>query len=77
VRLSARIRLALGRETDKARAALDQENAQLGFELFDASRQGRLGHATRLSGAAEMALPGQGHQVFQLIYQWLTPFLAA
>ena len=52
--------LALRREALEARAAVDQQHAHLLFELLDAGRQRRLGHAAGLGGAAEMLSRGPG-----------------
>src|SRR5262249_49412766 len=59
--------LALRRETDEARSALHQQNAERLLELLDASRQCRLRHPADLGGAAEMALARQRHQIFELV----------
>ena len=62
--------LALRREALEARAAIDQQHAHLLLELLDAGRQGRLGHAAGLGGAAEMLFAGQRQQEIELVDQW-------
>ena len=59
--------LALGGETDEARAALHQQDAEHFLELLDAGRQRRLGHAAGLGGAAEMLFARERDQIFELV----------
>ncbi len=59
--------LALRREALKARAAVDQQDAEAILELLHAGRQSRLGDAAGLGGAAEMLFPRQGEQKFELV----------
>jgi hypothetical protein len=49
-----------------AAAALDQQNAQDGFQLLQPRAQGRLGHRALTGGAAEMAGFDQRDQIPQL-----------
>ncbi len=48
--------LALGCQADKARAPVDQQDAEALLELFDACGQGRLRHAAHFSRMAKMPL---------------------
>src|ERR1700732_3301553 len=59
--------LALRRQPVKARAAIDEQHPQRVFELFDARRQGGLGHPAAFRGAAKIAFPRQRYQKFKLV----------
>ena len=59
--------VAFGRETLETRAAPDQQNAHLLLDLLHPGRQGRLGDAAGLGGAAEMRLAGQRQQEFEFV----------
>ena len=59
--------LALRGEAQEARGPLHQHDAQRVLELLDAGREGRLGHAAGLGGAAEVALASQRQQIFELV----------
>ncbi len=58
---------AFGREALEPRAAVDQQDAHLLFELLDPGRQGRLGHPARLGGMAEMLFSREGEDIFELV----------
>ena len=58
---------ALRREVLESRAAIDQENAESVFELFDPGRQGRLGDPTDFGGLPEVFFARQREQEFELI----------
>ena len=49
----------------KALSALDDRHSQVRFQLLDGRGKGRLGHMTRRRCAREVALFGQGHQIFE------------
>jgi hypothetical protein len=66
--------LALRREAEEARAAMDEQNAERVFELLDSRRKRRLRHAARFGGAAEMLLAGESDQIFQLVDHARTTF---
>src|ERR1700732_3002799 len=59
--------LAFRRQSVKARAAIDEQHPQCVFELFDARRQGGLGHPAAFRGAAKIAFPRQRYQEFELV----------
>src|SRR3984893_10179934 len=59
--------LAFRRQPVKARAAIDEQHPQCVFELFDARRQGGLGHPAAFRGAARIAFPRQRYQEFELV----------
>ena len=56
-------------EALEARAALHQQHAVRVLELLDPGGKRRLGHAAGLRGAAEMLLPRQRQEKFQLVDQ--------
>ncbi len=49
-----------------ARSALDQGHAEFLLELANLGRQGRLAHATRFRGTAEMAVLGERDEIAQV-----------
>ena len=53
-------------EALKALSSFDDGHSQFRFQLLDRRGQSGLGHMAGLGCAREMALFGQGHQVFQL-----------
>ena len=59
--------LAFRREAAEPRAAVDEQHAEAVLKLLDAGRQRRLAHAAGLGGAAEMPLPRQRDDEFQLV----------
>src|SRR5258708_32292513 len=59
--------LAFRGETEEARGALHQHDAQRGFELLDAGREGRLRHAALLGGPTEIALARQRQEILELV----------
>src|ERR1700731_4589110 len=59
--------LAFRRQSVKARAAIDEQYPQCLFDLFDARRQGGLGHPAAFLGAAKIAFPRQRYQEFELV----------
>ena len=46
---------------------MHQDDAELFLQLPDGGRQRRLRDAASLGGAAEMPLPGQRHEEFELV----------
>ena len=58
--------LALCSEADKALAPLDDQDAETFFELFDASRERRLGYIACCGGAREVALAGERSQILKI-----------
>jgi hypothetical protein len=59
--------LTFRRQTQESRAAPDQHNAELLFELLDGRRERRLGDVALLGRAAKMLLFGQSNEHFQLL----------
>jgi len=57
----------LWREALEARAAQHQQHAHLFLDLLNPRRQGRLGDAAGLGGAAEVFLARQRQQEFELV----------
>ena len=58
--------LALRRQAEIAVAALDDRRAEFLFELADRRREGGLRHMARFRRAAEVALAGERHEIFEL-----------
>jgi hypothetical protein len=52
-----------GRERDSGGRAVQQEGADIGFELLDGPAQRRLGHVQARGGAPEVALLGDRYEV--------------
>lgn len=59
--------LALGREADEARLAMDQQDAQRRLELLDAGRERRLRNAAQFGRPAEIPFARQGNQELELV----------
>jgi hypothetical protein len=57
--------LALRREARKARAAVDEADAETLLELLDRGRERRLAHPAGLRGAADMPLACEGDEELQ------------
>ena len=69
--------LAIGGEAVKARAAIDEQDAEAVLELLYAGRQRRLGDAAAFRGAAEIALARESQQKFELVDHGAAPRCAA
>ena len=58
---------AFRRQALEARTAQHQHDPELVLELLDGRRQRRLGDAALVGGAAEMLMPGERDEEFELV----------
>src|SRR5262249_18639455 len=69
--------LAFRRKPQETRATLHEHHAEYLFELLDARRHGRLGHAARFGGAPEMPFTRERQKELQLVDHRRLPLLPA